>query len=283
MSGGSTATSTSPDGQVWIGGHCIPTPPKPIHPDWVKKVIASAQEHQPHSHPPDTEAAGQPSPPPTSPQEEYGPHDPVILPDEPYCWKSDDAIEHFLGPWSLIAAGRDGDGGWAAVQAYCDVGIEGKGEPFDKWANVDDIRARAWDWASFHDKEMQAFLGTHPTRTICTTAMDGDEAYPVNHAHSGTWDDWLNSLTINGRWLDLPALLCLMGALDFAAYIVEARHGQILCYHLGDINRDDWSVIYLGLHNGHWHFIKPRSTEYYPEWWFETPPTWPNAESINGG
>jgi hypothetical protein len=49
MSGGSTATSTSPDGQVWIGGHCIPTPPKPIHPDWVKKVIASAQEHQPHS------------------------------------------------------------------------------------------------------------------------------------------------------------------------------------------------------------------------------------------
>jgi hypothetical protein len=130
---------------------------------------------------------------------------------------------------------------------------------------------------------MQAFLGPKPTWTICSTATEEDMEHAVNHFHSGSWEDWLDSITTNGRWLDLPALLCLMGAYDFAAFIVEARQGQILCYHLGDIDRDDASVIYFGFHNRHWYFIKPRSTECYSEWWFEIPPTWPDSDSINGG
>jgi hypothetical protein len=106
--------------------------------------------------------------------------------------------------------------------------------------------------------------------------------FPINHIHTGTWNDWLNSLTINGRWLDLPALLCLMGALDFSAYIVEARRNEIFCYHIGDINREDGSVIFLALHNGHWHVIKPRAADDYPAWWFQIPPTWPDSDSVSG-
>jgi hypothetical protein len=176
---------TSPGEQVWIGGHCVPPPPKPIHPAWVKKVMTQVPPvHQMPSHP-STGNGTALAPVATTAPEDYGPDDPVLLPEEPYCLKSHDAIEHFLGPWSLIAVGRDGDGGWAAVRAYIDVGIKGSGEPFDKWNDVEDIRARAWDWASFHDKETQAFLGPKPTWTICFTATDEDMERSVHHFHSG--------------------------------------------------------------------------------------------------
>jgi hypothetical protein len=253
-------------------GPCIPAPPPP-------------PKHKPHLvlPPVHSQELRTTTAPADSIPHAFGPNDPVRLPDEPYCWASHDAIDHFTGPWSLIGVGLDGDGGWASMQAYMDVGLDGVGEPVDGWNNVEDIRARTWDWASLHDTEVRAFLGDKFTWTACATATDefGNDVSGI-YFHSGNWAEWLNSLTTSGRWLDLPALLCALGAFDCAAFIVEARDGDILCYHFGDIKRQDGAVLHLGLHNRQWYFVRPRSTARYPDWWYEIPPTWPDMDSING-
>jgi hypothetical protein len=266
-----TKTKPAPVKRMWVAGHCIPAPPAPKH--MPRLVLPPVHPHELHT----TTA-----PVDTTPQV-FGPNDPVGLPDEPYCWSSHDAIDHFTGPWSLIGVGLDGDGGWASMQAYMDVGLDGVGEPFDAWNNVEEIRARTWDWASLHDTEVRASLGDKPTWTTCVTSTDdlGNDSSGI-YFHSGNWSEWLDSLTTSGRWLDLPALLCALGAYDCAAFVVEARDGDILCYHFGDIKRQDCAVIYFGLHNRQWYFIRPRSTACYPEWWHEIPPSWPDTDSING-
>jgi hypothetical protein len=206
-----------------------------------------------------------------------------MISDIPYCWASHDAIDHFTGPWSLIGVGLDGDGGWAAMQAYMDVAIDGVGEPFDAWNNVEDIRARTWDWASLHDSEVRTFLNDKFTWTSCVTSTDPDgNDVSITYHHTGNWADWHSSLTTGGRWLDLPALLCALGALECAAFIIEARNGTIRCYHFGNTARDDGAVLHLGLHKRQWYFIRPRSTACYPEWWYEIPRAWPDAEFMKG-
>ena len=168
--------------------------------------------------------------------------------------------------------------------AYIKIAFEGENlEPVESWMDTDGIRAHAWEWASFHDEEVRRFIGIHFSWTICTTGFEDGMEFPVNHYHTGSWNEWLNSLLINGRWLDLPALLCLAGALDFAAFIVEARNGFIFCYHSRDIDRDDGLCVMLALHNGHWNIIKPRPEHPYPEWWFNVKPPWPDPEHLRGG
>jgi hypothetical protein len=118
------SNASPPAKRTWVAGHCIPAPPLKHKP---RLVLPPGQDREPTQSPTTT-------PPATVPT------GPVQLPEEPYCWASHDAIDHFTGPWSLIGVGLDRDGGWAVIQAYIDVGIEGFGEPFDAWTNVDDTR-----------------------------------------------------------------------------------------------------------------------------------------------
>jgi hypothetical protein len=205
------------------------------------------------------------------------------LHEEPYCWDSHEAIDHFTGPWSLIGVGFDGDGGWAAIQAYIDVGIEGLGEPFDQWTNVEDIRARTWDWASLLETEVRSFLHDNFTWITSSTTKDtqGNDIRHI-HRHTGNWTEWHNSLTTNGRWLDPPAPLGVLGTFDCAAFVIEARDGDVLCYHFGDIKRQDRAVLYLGLHNRRWYFIRPRPSVSYPPWWHDLPRSWPDLDLFTG-
>jgi hypothetical protein len=176
----------------------------------------------------------------------------------------------------------EGDCGWAAILAYIDIGFKGKSEPFDQWMDTDGICAHAWEWAFFNDKEARQFIGPSPTWTICNTGFEDGMEFPINHVHSGSWNEWLNSLLIAGRWLHLPALLCRAAALGFAAFIVEARENEIFCYHIGDIDRDGGVVVMLALHNSHWCIIKPRPVP-YPDWWFQVRPSWPDPDYLQGG
>jgi hypothetical protein len=140
-----------------------------------------------------------------------------------------------------------------------------------------------WDWASLHDTEVRDFLEDEFTWITSSTTSDtqGNDVSEIHH-HTGDWADWLNSLTIRGRWLDLPSLLCALGAFNCAAFVIEARDGEMLCYHFGDIKRQDGAVLYLALHNRQWYFIRPRSTAFYPAWWHDLPPSWPDLDLFTG-
>jgi hypothetical protein len=186
-------------------------------------------------------------------------------------------MEHFLGPWSFIGVGFDGDGGWAALQAYLDVGIEGHGEPYDAWTNTGPIRARTAHWASHHESVIRTSLDSPFTWITSTTVHDpqGDE-YSEFHRHTGNWTEWLASLTKAGRWLDLSSLQCALEAHDASALVIEASDGEISCHHFGETRRADGRTVYLALHNLQWYFIRPRTNHQYPTWWHELPNVLPD-------
>jgi hypothetical protein len=103
------------------------------------------------------------------------------------------------------------------------------------------------------------------------------------HDHTGDWRAWLRSIHQPGRWLDLPALLCVAAAIDIAVYIVSAWQGSLSFYHVGDVHRLDQRVVMMGLHNSRWVAILPRPDLPFPDWWFLIEKSWPDADRIMGG
>jgi hypothetical protein len=103
-------------------------------------------------------------------------------------------------------------------------------------------------------------IGSRPTWVITTPVVElnddeVDDDYGnlfQDHDHYGTWPQWLDSLLMPGRWLDLPALGCIADAFDIYVFVVSVVHGEAGFYHLDDeVERQDGRVIALTLLHGH--------------------------------
>ena len=130
---------------------------------------------------------------------------------------------------------------------------------------------------------MRQFIGPNPSWVINSIIVVDDVWFEQYHDHTGSWREWLNSLHQPGRWLDLPALLCVAVALDIAVCVASARQGSLSFYHIGDVHRADQKVVLLALHNSHWVVILPRPDLPFPDWWFRIENSWPDADRIMGG
>jgi SAM-dependent methyltransferase len=134
-------------------------------------------------------------------------------------------------------------------------------------------------------------IGSCPTWVITTPVFerkDGvDEDDYLNfyedHDYSGTWPQWLDSLLMPGRWLDLGGLVCLADDFDIAVFVVSAVHGELVVYHLGKVEREDGRLILLTLAHDHWGNISRREGYDWPHWWFTIKATDPSVDTLLGG
>jgi hypothetical protein len=181
--------------------------------------------------------------------------------------------------------GLDGDCGWSAIAASIAVSFFGEDVyPLEQWDDTSLIRDYTREWAIEHAFEVSQFIGPNPTWVVTSTVVVANVVgIRQDHDHTGSWCEWLNSIHQQGRWLDLPALLCVAGALDIAVLIVSVSQGYRSLYHIGDVLRTDQRVVRLGLHNSHWVVILPHHDLPFPNAWLLLGNEWPNADRILGG
>ena len=180
--------------------------------------------------------------------------------------------------------GRDGDCGWSAIAVCIAVSFFGEGvHPLEKWDDTSLIRDYTREWAIDHGSEVSQFIGPNPSWVVSSTIVVDDVEVREQHDHTGSWREWLDSLHQPGRWLDLPALLCVAAAVDIAFFIVSASQGSLAFYHIGDVHRADQKVAMMALYNSHWVAILPRQDVPFPDWWLRVENSWPNADRILGG
>jgi hypothetical protein len=78
-------------------------------------------------------------------------------------------------------------------------------------------------WALAHGDYIWRMIGPRPTWVITTLVIiglvddvNGDDYRNLyeDHDYSGTWPQWLDSVLMRGRWLDYPALCCIVAVLS---------------------------------------------------------------------
>jgi hypothetical protein len=196
-----------------------------------------------------------------------------------------DALSHFLGPWESHTVGSYEHGGWDEVDASLANLIYGPGiiDPITKLETITVIRRAARTYASEHSDTVRTMIGSCPKWVITSPVAHDYLNLFEDHDYSGTWAQWLDSLLMPGRWLDLGALVCIANAFDFAVFVVSAVNGELVVYHLGEIKRKDGRLIFLTLAHGQWGTILPREGYYWPNWWFRMEATVHSVDFFGGG